>query len=81
VVSRDGRRYASVNGPASKGSDESHIRVWDAATGQLRCAFNTKPAQRWAIVFDQAGTSLLGADAHGDVKAWSADTGEQLPPP
>jgi hypothetical protein len=81
VVSRDGRRFASVNDRSFKGSSESHIRVWDAATGQLQCTFSTKPAQRSAIEFDQAGKTLRCVDAHGDLKAWSADTGQPLPPP
>jgi WD40 repeat protein len=79
AVSRDGKRIVSVNRPPAKGADESHVRVWDAATGRLVCAFEIRPSLRPVIALDAEGETILGVDSRDrDVKVWSADTGRLL---
>jgi WD40 repeat protein/serine/threonine protein kinase/regulator of sirC expression with transglutaminase-like and TPR domain len=53
------------------------IRLWDAATGQLRGTLKGHTAAVYSIAFDEAGQTLASASTDGSVRLWNVVTGQE----
>lgn len=69
VFSADGQQIAS-------GSDDSTVKIWDAATGE--CKQTLKGHSNWvrSVVFSADGQQIASGSGDGTVKIWDAATGE-----
>jgi type IV secretory pathway TraG/TraD family ATPase VirD4 len=70
VYAADGRLLAS-------GGDEDSIKLWDAATGELRRAL-PQPSHVWSLAFSHDGKTLAAGLKDGSVKLWDTATYQEL---
>jgi WD40 repeat protein len=60
------------------GGNDRTVRLWDAATGQLRTTFEGHRDDLRSVVFSPDGRSLASGDFGGSLKIWHVATGREL---
>jgi WD40 repeat protein len=71
VFSADGQRLAS-------GSDDSTVKIWDAATGACKQTLEGHGSSVTSVVFSADGQRFASGSDGGTVKIWDAATGACL---
>jgi WD40 repeat protein/serine/threonine protein kinase len=69
--SPDGTRLAGV-------SLDGVLRVWDAASGEVRLALRCSAGRAWAVAWSPDGKRLATGCAEDAVRLWDASTGAEL---
>ncbi|HEY7157797.1 MAG TPA: serine/threonine-protein kinase [Gemmataceae bacterium] len=68
----DGRTLAT-------GSDDTTLRLWDAATGQEKSTLSGHDSAIFAVAFAHSGQFVLGSGGDGVLRFWDAATGKERP--
>lgn len=84
VVSADGKQAASVTGQYLAGgykyepavAGEPTVKVFDAATGELRHGFDLTPPVL-SVAFSPDGKFVAAGNLMGDLRVWDLTTGEE----
>jgi WD40 repeat protein len=74
AISRDG-------GTVVSGSSDATVRVWDAASGELRKTLEGHSDDVYAVAISRDGGTIVSQDDSGKSLAWSASTGERVDGP
>jgi hypothetical protein len=69
--------YAADGRLLPSGGDEDSIKLWDAATGELRHSL-PQASHVWSLAFSHDGKTLAAGMKDGSVKLWDAATYQEL---